>query len=223
MLLVGLIASALPRLPRRRSPPRSARPTLCGNQMRIASTTVAACLLACLALGCQRGKEQAVVIEPSAMHNGGTPSRPTPSARRAPRTRPCRRDQRRARIEVERGARRLCALARRANRRGRAGARLAQGASRRGRVTSTPWPTDGLRWSTTASRRADPGLGRGRGGRLRCRLERPRRAALGAGQRLLGTVCARLQHRGNPPGRMGAPMPTRARPIASQNRRLSRN
>jgi hypothetical protein len=50
--------------------------------MRIASTTVAACLLACLALGCQRGKEQAVVIQPGSMHNGGhaIPSDPFGSA-----------------------------------------------------------------------------------------------------------------------------------------------
>lgn len=35
--------------------------------MQIASTTVPACLLLCFALGCQRGKEQAVVIEPGAL------------------------------------------------------------------------------------------------------------------------------------------------------------
>lgn len=35
--------------------------------MPIASIAVPACLLLCLALGCQRGKEQAVVIEPGAV------------------------------------------------------------------------------------------------------------------------------------------------------------
>ena len=35
--------------------------------MPIASTTVPACLLVCLALGCQRGKEQAVVVDPRAI------------------------------------------------------------------------------------------------------------------------------------------------------------
>lgn len=37
------------------------------RRMPTASTTLPACLLLCLALGCQRGKEQAVVIEPSAV------------------------------------------------------------------------------------------------------------------------------------------------------------
>lgn len=34
------------------------------RRMPIASITAAVCLLLCLALGCQRGKEQAVVVEP---------------------------------------------------------------------------------------------------------------------------------------------------------------
>lgn len=36
------------------------------RRMPIASTALRACLLLCLALGCQRGKEQAVLIEPGA-------------------------------------------------------------------------------------------------------------------------------------------------------------
>ncbi len=37
------------------------------RRMPIASIAVPGCLLLCLALGCQRGKEQAVVIEPSSV------------------------------------------------------------------------------------------------------------------------------------------------------------
>ena len=37
------------------------------TQMRIASTAVLACLWLCFALGCRRGKEQAVVIQPGAI------------------------------------------------------------------------------------------------------------------------------------------------------------
>ena len=50
--------------------------------MRIASTTVGACLFSCLALGCQRGKEQAVVIQPGAVQHDSQaiPSDPFGSA-----------------------------------------------------------------------------------------------------------------------------------------------
>jgi len=39
--------------------------------MRVVSNIVLGCLL-CMVLGCQRGKQQAVVIEPSAMHTSAT-------------------------------------------------------------------------------------------------------------------------------------------------------
>ena len=68
--------------------------------MPTASITVPACLLLCLALGCQRGKEQAVVIEPSAVraYDQANPVDPFGAGSRRLR-RLARRDRLSARIE----------------------------------------------------------------------------------------------------------------------------